>query len=73
MWANASLIAASTSFGRSTRMPRIPMASATAREVRVVQDGAELREPDLLHLELDHAEPAVVEDDEPTGRSWRPR
>ena len=33
-------------------------------EVGVVQHRPELRQPDLLHLELDHAEAAVVEDDE---------
>ena len=33
-------------------------------EVGVVQHGAELRQAALLLLELDHAEPAVVEDDQ---------
>ena len=40
------------------------MAAGDGRQVGVVELGAELRQPALLLLELDHAEPAVVEDDE---------
>ena len=56
--------APSSSSGPSTRTPCRPSARATAARSGFVEHGAELGQPALLLLELDHPEAPVVEDHE---------
>ena len=63
-WASASRTAASSVVRVLDPNAVQPDRAGDGGEVGVVQHGAELGQPALLLLELDHAEPAVVEDDE---------
>ena len=66
--ASAHVTASSSCVGLGDAAARQSHRGRDGGEVGVVELGPELRQAALLLLELDHAEPAVVEDDEDDGQ-----